>query len=737
MLTRRNGESPPKGPAPASFAAKATDLQALRDAVVDAAGVGTGLWLSYLFALFYFAIAAGAVTHRDLLLENLVKLPFLNVELPLKAFFILGPLVFLIVHAYVLLHFVLLAGKIGAFHKQLEAKIGRDNVKTEVCRQLPSNIFVQSLAGPLDVRTGVVGFLLRLVIWISLIAGPIALLILFQLQFLPYHSEWITNWHRTALVLDLGLLWVLWPPIARGETKLLGLSDFGRSKIQAWACVSVLPVLLVVTIATFPGEWLEENLPSFRFVPTAWPKLPPDSAYADKTRSQNQSPKAALTGQPPETPVAGPTPFDTSNGIITTVLALMKLGSLDELLAASFPDYVPFKKAVTAAFASTEPRSLHELLVAGTINYVTDSPKSLWSNVLVLPDFKAGDRVKFDAEGKIAIGSDALSLRGRDLQRAALIRAHLDKADFTGARLQGSSFSGAELHEAKFECDRVGLEEACAQLSGASLQSAHLEGASFFGAQLQGASLVLARLQGASLYNADLRGALLDMAELEGADLSDAQVQGASLAGTKMQGAQLRSVYVWRTSIWNEIHDLQPNTKGALIVSPRPGPEYTGPYCSAKMDECPWSLGASAKLRTLIEVWAVNNFQRLHALKRIAILEKPPYVKDVESASEWDKLERISSHLAPDTLAKTLEMIGCTLDGNPYVIRGLLPQLGGGSISDNRFQGSPSQAAAVANLFLDKTHCAGAGGLSEADRAKLQEIANRGSPVPSPRSDSP
>jgi hypothetical protein len=89
----------------------------LRDAVIDAAGVGAGLWLSYLFVLFYFAIAAGAVTHRDLLLENPVKLPFLNIELPLKAFFVLGPLVFFIVHAYVLLHFVLLTGKIGAFRR--------------------------------------------------------------------------------------------------------------------------------------------------------------------------------------------------------------------------------------------------------------------------------------------------------------------------------------------------------------------------------------------------------------------------------------------------------------------------------------------------------------------------------------------------------------------------------------------------------------------------------------------
>ena len=42
----------------------------------------------------YFAIAAGSVTHRDPLLENRVNLPFFNVQLPLEAFFILGPPVF-------------------------------------------------------------------------------------------------------------------------------------------------------------------------------------------------------------------------------------------------------------------------------------------------------------------------------------------------------------------------------------------------------------------------------------------------------------------------------------------------------------------------------------------------------------------------------------------------------------------------------------------------------------------
>ena len=45
-----------------TLAATADRLEDLRAAVVDAAAVSGGLWLSYLFVLFYLLIAAGGVT---------------------------------------------------------------------------------------------------------------------------------------------------------------------------------------------------------------------------------------------------------------------------------------------------------------------------------------------------------------------------------------------------------------------------------------------------------------------------------------------------------------------------------------------------------------------------------------------------------------------------------------------------------------------------------------------------
>ena len=85
-------------PEPSGFAAKAKDLQALRDAVDQAARSAARCGSAIIFVFLYLAIAAGAVTHKDLFFENPVKLPFLNVELPLIAFFVLGPALFLIVH---------------------------------------------------------------------------------------------------------------------------------------------------------------------------------------------------------------------------------------------------------------------------------------------------------------------------------------------------------------------------------------------------------------------------------------------------------------------------------------------------------------------------------------------------------------------------------------------------------------------------------------------------------------
>jgi len=51
------------------------------------------------------------------------------VDVPLVGFFVLGPALFVIVHTYVLLHFALLAGKVGAFHSELQMQISDEHTR--------------------------------------------------------------------------------------------------------------------------------------------------------------------------------------------------------------------------------------------------------------------------------------------------------------------------------------------------------------------------------------------------------------------------------------------------------------------------------------------------------------------------------------------------------------------------------------------------------------------------------
>jgi hypothetical protein len=158
------------------MADKAHDLEAIRDAVVEAAKVSAGLWLSYLFVLFYLLVAAGGVTHKDLLLEHPVRLPFLNVDLPLLGFFGLDRRFFwssmrmcCFISACLPARY---ANSIKNYATQIDPGHGESETRVRLQRQLPNDIFVQLLAGAPEVHKGVTGVLLKLIAWISQVPVP-------------------------------------------------------------------------------------------------------------------------------------------------------------------------------------------------------------------------------------------------------------------------------------------------------------------------------------------------------------------------------------------------------------------------------------------------------------------------------------------------------------------------------------------------------------------------------------
>jgi hypothetical protein len=168
------------------------DVAALEKAVNDSAVRVSTIWVTYLVFALYLVIAAGTVSHRQLFLEEPVKLPTLNIDLPLLGFFFLAPILFVIFHTYVLLQVLLLGRTAAAYNEAVDRAIKRPPGNALVRQRLANTLFAQIFAGSPREREGFIGWLLTLVAWVTLAIAPVLVLLVFQFKFLPYQSNFVT-----------------------------------------------------------------------------------------------------------------------------------------------------------------------------------------------------------------------------------------------------------------------------------------------------------------------------------------------------------------------------------------------------------------------------------------------------------------------------------------------------------------------------------------------------------------
>jgi len=675
------------------------DLRSIKKAVEDAASVSGPLWLSYLFALFYIALAAAGVTHADLLVENPVKLPFLNIELALKAFFCLAPILFVILHAYTLMYFVLLGAKASQFHDRLKEQIPNDQkIREGLRRQLPSNIFVQFLAGPREFRNGAFGWLLKIIAWTTLVIFPMALLLLLQLQFLPYHDSAITWTSRVAILADYLLIGWLWPSILGGRTGFLeGLRWWTGFKPQsAMAFLGLSAVGFSWGVATVPAEWEE-------------------APYTLSVFSRLKAPATASTdwvfGKPGDERDAQAKDWPANT---------LRLGELNiyEALKTK-PDDLKWK----AHIVDLQHRHLE---------YADLS----WSKL------------------------DNVNLRDARLQGVSLKNAQLQGASLDDARLQGASLENAQLQGASLDDAQLqGASLDGAQLQGASLESAELLGASLFRARLQGASLAFAELQGSSLEQAELQGAYLENTKLQGASLENAQLQGAVLLNTQLQGASLGSVQlkgaslsgpmVWRSDWGSEEGPDLDDVKQIEIDGIDWSPVWINNHGNDGLMVIPWDDQSYGALRQRLEK-ILKGDDRDAVLERVERLDCQnieeslascdPEAKLPPAADVWRKaLEkgRARDQAANERArAEVFSDLLCGANANAiYILRGLsVGKVAAGDeclgSEDNDCPGEYSLLAGaggeapalIKKILGDKNQCPVSAALTARDRARLLEI---------------
>jgi uncharacterized protein YjbI with pentapeptide repeats len=552
---------------------------------------------------------------------------------------------------------------------------------------LPSNIFVQFLAGPPDIRASLFGSLLRGIAWSTLVVAPILLLLLMQIQFLPFHSSFITWTHRLALLAELGLLWWLWREI------LSGRAADGRRRPASWTwtglglALSAGAVLFSWTAATFPGEWQEDHLANW-----------------DGLRGANSLHNVIFNL--PVDPTTRRRRLPVSSTLVLSGLNIYEGLRIDDPEKAKWRDFVFRARG-----------------------------RDLNGAILDLANLQ-----KVDFEGAYLRGA---SLDGAQLQGASFKGAQLQGATLKEAQLQGATLSFAQLQDSRLNDARArGATLDRAQLQGATLNSAHLQGASLDGAELQGASLHDAQLQGASLFNARLQGASfrntqldgsnLYGAQLQGASLNSAQVHGASLAFAQLQGAWLQGAVLVATDLHGALlwrADFgRPDDLAELVAVILPDtPDQLRPVWRKDPGGIqPWNDRAYQDLRKMMESLPAGAL-RDQALQNIASLdcanpdrtlascEPDPSLSKPPQAAAWTwKDAGVDDAAYAMALAASLKKLVCSGgDTAGYVSRGLE--------TNGRIAATDTEAPALVDFIMSED-CPVSASLTDADKANLLRI---------------
>jgi len=567
-------------------------IEKLLDAANSASQTVAALHVAFLAFTAYLGVIVWGTTDEDLLRISPVKLPILDVDLPLTTFFSFVPWLVVLLHFNLLMQLELLSCKLWNLDRDLPASPAGQQVRD----RLFIFPFTHLIAGSSDAR--LIRWLLSLIVGITIIVLPLFMLLAAQIRFLPFHDEAITWSQRCAVWFDAAMLLALWPLIASPRDKarewwlhlgfrLLGywlawLRYFGASALKLFQrrryestpqptlipgtepkgmivlLTSVPLVVLLSIIAVIPGSitvqtyytqpkdsphndvsgepplYFEDWL--IRHVPESWLSVAAHKYDAVSCSSLEQAKKSDASILQV---MLGPCSwfdlgFFPRNLNLREARLVPKEVSLSLLTRAIDPD----KQVRDAAFKEFDGLNLQnrDLRFANLFGAVL--PKADLRHV------QLQGAVLLRAKLQGVIGWDKTQLQGAILGGTQLQSASLTEADLQGADLRGADLQGADLRWAKLQsADLRG-----ADLQGANLQGAKLQGANLRGAELQGADLSEAALQGADLVFANLQGANLVSANLQGAELREAQLQGSDWSQANLDGLFI----VDSALAWNE-----------------------------------------------------------------------------------------------------------------------------------------------------------------------------------------
>jgi len=595
----------PPAPEPTST----VEVKALLEAANQASAQVSVLHITFMAVCTYVLVIVFSTTDLDLLIGKGIKLPVVDVEVPIVGFYGSAPLLIVLVHFNLLLQLQLLSRKLYAYdavastvrihsgRSAIIAPSGPCPVSDErdmgggrdMLHIFPYTYYLVGRTGPLVRRC------LGVVVGITILLLPLVTLLLLQLRFLAYQEPSITWVQRIGVWADVAMVVALWPIIMDRNDNWLNYLRELRNQVRQQKRMAVFWVTLwVAVVAVLFTNSLKLYLQAFMvanviavlgvrlkglgvFTKALAPLM--RRWYPRRLASRDVRRHSALVK------VQGMPGFLLVLALgLPMPLALVAKGELLErdligkslfnlylnnsrnlklsgevLLAKPVPPEIVaqlregISGKVKEALAKVEPIKLQRRGLRGAqLNSAVLSGADLWDAHLEGADLRHAHLEGANFQPPLPVAdfwdADQEDTNLRVLLVNADLRVHLEGANLGGAHLEGADLRDVSWGE--------GADLPGAHLEGANLGDAHLEGADLRGAHLEGANLGDAHLEGADLRDAHLEGTDFGNAHLEGTNLGGAHLEGANLRGAHLEGADLRNARLYAASLTDSITSL-------------------------------------------------------------------------------------------------------------------------------------------------------------------------------------
>ena len=477
-------------------------VEALRRAVDDAVQQLRAATFTLVSGAIYLFLTGLGTADRDLLVGRVVNLPLFNANVGLLSFYKLAPAALLVLHFTVLTLCYLVAERLRRLQDELDSKGVGQTEREFVLGLLYPYPLVERLAKLPPAP--IVGVFLNLSVYVPIIIMPICTLLWLQLRFLPYQQIWITPWHFLLLLLDIGMIWLMWPQAGRISAALrAALAVFKPGNRAAAKIASPWTVAALAATVLTLGASLALSLILVVCSGLGW--MPPFATL------DLRGEVIALGGQ-----AQAP-----ANLMVLSAADLQARLDMLRQFRNQSPQDLSFVADVQRA------RSTGARLPSRRLRQAALSGASLIGADLTGADLRGADLNNADLRGAILRCAD---LRGASLDHAQLEAADLSNADARGADLPYAELQGAILHGTDF--------------TGADLEGAHIQFVSFTNRIADATCKDPVGDQGATRPPV-FRGAVMKGAQLQGTPLPD---YGGSVqfkidaAGADLRGAQLHGV---------------------------------------------------------------------------------------------------------------------------------------------------------------------------------------------------